>query len=38
MVRAMRVLFSLASPSGLRPQATDEGKAYGHFPFTGNSH
>ena len=33
-------LFYKASPPGgsCRPQATDEGKAYGHFPFTGNSH
>ena len=37
MVRAMRVLFSLASPSGLRPQAADEGKVHHNIPSTGNS-
>ena len=32
-------LFYKASPSGEAvAQATDEGKAYGHFPFTGSSH
>ena len=35
MVRAMRVLFSLASPSGLRPQAADEGKVHHGIPSTG---
>ena len=31
----MRVLFSLASPSGLRPQAADEGKVHHGIPSTG---